>query len=233
VEEKKPKKVMPKLEVPELTPVSELSPMYNSPAVLGKPCPPVTLQEAAIIARSVAVSGAFKAVVKSEHEALLKIQLGRELGVGPVASLGAFYLLDRDAGKGKVSMSAQLMAALVNKSEDYKYTVAKADDRECIIIWTHYDSIEWVHLGDSSFSIQDAKRANLYKPAGAWQKYPEEMCFARALAKGFRRFTPHLAYGMSTYLPEEFGHDTINDVEEVEFSVNKLSDINNLMEENK
>jgi hypothetical protein len=42
----------------------------------------------------------------------------------------------------------------------------------------------------ASFSVDDAKNAGLFKAGGGWDKYPEDMCFARALSRLARRLFP-------------------------------------------
>ena len=203
--------------VPEEMSVSDLS-VYHSPSTLGKACPPATLQEAAVIAKAIVAARVFKGKVTTEAEALLKIQKGREMGVGPIASLSSFYFLDREKMDSTIAMSSQLMAALVKNSYDHRYIVDKAEDTICVLIWQQKMDGKWEDLGKSCFTIDDAKRAGVYKSKGAWEKYPEEMCFWRALAKGFRRFTPHLAMGATVYTKEEID-DIGPDVEDAEFSV--------------
>ena len=50
-------------------------------------------------------------------------------------------------------------------------------------------------------TMEDAKRAGLLGKT-SWQRYPEDMLFARALSRGARRFCPD-ALGGAIYTPEE------------------------------
>ena len=147
--------------VPEQPLVKDLAVVYQEPAVLGKPTPPATLAEAMELAKAIVASGSLVKPGTNPAEPLMKIQAGRELGVGPIASLNAFYMVD-----GKIAMSSQLMASLVNQSPNHRYKVGVSTKDNCEILWLEKIDDKWEELGWSQFTIEDAKRAGIYKPGG-------------------------------------------------------------------
>jgi len=66
-------------------------------------------------------------------------------------------------------------------------------------------------LGKTTFTMEDAKRAELVKPGSGWVKYPQAMLFARAISAGCRTFTPDVFSGTLVYVPEEMGADVNED----------------------
>jgi hypothetical protein len=56
-------------------------------------------------------------------------------------------------------------------------------------------------LGESSFSMQDAKDAQLVKEhaKSAWRAHPRNMLFARAMSNGVRWYCPELTGGIPIY----------------------------------
>ena len=85
--------------------------------------------------------------------------------------------------------------------------------------------IKWVEVSDSkvvvevskngethteTYTIEQAKKANLVKPSSPWTLYPENMLRHKALANARRFFCPEVLSG--TYTAEEFGEtpDTMN-----------------------
>lgn len=145
------------------------------------------LQQFAQIAEE---SGMFKDL-KTAAQAAIKIQRGLELGLAPMEAMSSLHVME-----GKVTMSAQLMAAMVRRA-GYRYQVAEHTYERCDLQWfdPHGHS-----LGNSSFSLEDAKKAGLMNRPN-WSKFAREMLFARAVSQGARWFAPEVLLGC--YLPEE------------------------------
>ncbi len=76
-------------------------------------------------------------------------------------------------------------------------------DELCKIAFYERWGSEWQEVGQSDFSIDDAKRANLLNNP-TWKNYPRNMLYARAMSNGQRWFAPD-ALGVVGYLPEELG----------------------------
>jgi hypothetical protein len=130
-------------------------------------------------------SGRFPDSRKME-EAFVAIQAGQELGIPPFAAITGIHII-----KGKPCLSANVMAGLVKRSERYNYKVVSLTDKACVLEWSENGET----VGQSSFTMDDAKRAKLVAPGGNWEKYPSDMLFARALTKGMRHFCPDLVLG--------------------------------------
>jgi hypothetical protein len=105
----------------------------------------------------------------------------KELGVMPMqAVMGGMHSI-----MGKVQIAPQLMNAMIRKA-GHKMKI-DSNDQRCIIEGTRKDTGETCTV---SFSIEDAKKAGLYKDNGGWAKYPSDMCFARAISRLARRLFP-------------------------------------------
>lgn len=92
---------------------------------------------------------------------------------------------------GKVQISPQLMNAMIRKA-GHRMDI-QSDDTKCTITGTRKDTGEKCTV---SFSVEDARKAGIYKAGGGWEKYPSDMCFARAMSRLARRLFPDVI-GMS------------------------------------
>ena len=155
----------------------------------------------AVLARYFQQSGLFPDL-QSEAQAYVKVVAGRELGLGPLASVSGLNVI-----KGRVTFSANLLASMVKRHPLYDYRVADHSERGCRIVFTEGGE----EIGVSTFTLEDAKRAGL--GGQSWQKYPQAMLFARALTQGVRWFCPDVTAGAPAYSPEELADGEV--VEEV------------------
>lgn len=155
-----------------------------------------TLDDVLKLSTIVAQSGMFPDI-QSQARAAMIIIAGQEIGVPPMASLRGLYVQ-----KGKVEIHAGLLAAMIKSSAKYEYRVVERTDELCRLGW--YE--EGKHVGDSQYTIEDAKRAQLIKPDSNWSKSPRAMCFARALTEGQRVYAPDIAIG-SAYSQGEIPND--------------------------
>ena len=103
--------------------------------------------------------------------------MARELGIPPMQALmGGLNNI-----QGKVEVSPRLMNSMIRKA-GHKIEILKCDNTHCSLLGTRSDTGERLEV---IYSIEDAKRAGIYK--GAWEKYPDDMCFKSALSKLARR----------------------------------------------
>jgi len=153
-----------------------------------------SLDELGKIGRVFAQSGYFRDA-KDAAQCITKILAGRELGIGPFQSVAQFHVVE-----GKPTMSAGLVGALVKRSGRYDYLPKAWTDTECVLEW--YQDRELV--GESSFSMADAERANLHRGGSGWTKYPKSMLLARALTQGARMYCPDV-FGGAIYETSELG----------------------------
>ncbi len=129
-------------------------------------------------------------------KAIVKVLAGQELGLGPIAAMTGIYII-----KGKITLSANAMAAIVKNSGKYDYLVTELDAKHCKIEFYQGDN----KIGLSEFNMEDAKQAGLVKDN--WQKFPRNMLFARAMSNGAKWFCADVFAGTPVYTPDELGVD--------------------------
>lgn len=125
-------------------------------------------------------------------QAVVKIMAGRELGLPPIASMTGINII-----KGKVSLSATVMAAVLRRNPLYDYRVREHTDDLCKIEFFYKGE----SLGISKFDKGDAQKAGLLA-GDNYKKYPRNMMFARAMSNGIRWYCPEILGGPA-YTPGE------------------------------
>lgn len=166
---------------------------------------PATVDEAIRLGEIMAASGMFKDATDAP-KAVARVIAGRELGIGPMASLQGINII-----QGRVTLSANLIAGLIKRSGRYDYR-ATVNDTEAEVVFYEGAASAGREIGRATFSLEDAKRAKL--AGDNWTKYPRDMMFARAITAGARRHTPDIFTG-PVYLPEDVGYDTDPETGEV------------------
>jgi len=116
------------------------------------------------------------------------IQKAKSLNINPINALngGLYYV------QGRVEMSSQLMNQLIRSQGHSIQKDAKSTQHLCILHGTRADT------GDKwsvSFGIEEAKQAGIYRQNSPWTKFPEAMCFARALSMLARQLFPDIIQG--------------------------------------
>lgn len=105
---------------------------------------------------------------------------------------------------GKLAVQSNVIAAKLRQHPNYDYEIKEHTDKVCTIeIWRLGRSGEWGIAGVSSFTIEEARKADLLKK-DVWMHYPKNMLFGRALTNGYRWYAPDV-FGMPLYIPEELG----------------------------
>ena len=153
-----------------------------------------TLAETMQLGDLLAKSGFF-ADSKGAAQAVVKVLAGREIGFGPIASMTGIHVIN-----GRVSISANLMAAAIKRSGRYDYRVQSMTYDKCVIEFRERMGDRWEVIGNSEFTASDAKTAGTKN----MDKYARNMLFARAMSNGARWFTPDI-FGGPVYTPEELG----------------------------
>lgn len=141
-------------------------------------------------------SGVYKDLLNKD-QAFLRMQMATELGLQPTLALRGLYL----SKSGAVGFSAELLKTLVQASNRWKWKVVQKDPKGCVLEWYEKENGSWELLGTSSFTVEDQKKACL--GGDAWNKYPEDMCFARAVTRGIRTYCPAVTGGVGAYDIEE------------------------------
>jgi hypothetical protein len=138
--------------------------------------------------------------VPSPGKVMLVLEVGASLGLHPTVALANVYVIE-----GRVSMSAQLMVAVIRRaghtirvetsgswadgSFSAEATLTRSDDAEHTyrVIWTK----------------ERAERAGLLGKDN-WQHYPEALCVARSTSEVVRQGGSDVVLGLG-YTPEELG----------------------------
>ena len=91
------------------------------------PFNPSSLEETMTLGKVLAQSGFFSDS-REAAQAVVKVLAGAELGFGPVASMTGVNII-----KGKVALSANLIAAAIKRSGRYNYRVRELTDQVCVV----------------------------------------------------------------------------------------------------
>lgn len=163
----------------------------------------LTFDEIMTIGPILAESGYFTDAAKA-NQAIVKVLAGREIGIGPVASMTGIHVI-----KGKPAVGANVMAAAVKSNPKYDYRVRSMDNTVC--------SIEFFErgqsLGLSTFTIEDARKAGTQN----LDKFARNMLFARAISNGVRWYCPDtFSSAVGLYTPEELGAQVDEDGDVIE-----------------
>lgn len=141
-------------------------------------------------------------------QAIVKVLAGRELGIGPIASMTGIHII-----KGKPSLGANLLASCLKRSGRYDYRVKELTDKNVSLEFFEVIGGKRESIGVSSFSFAEAQKAGTQN----LDKFPRNMLFARALSNGVRWFCPDVTGG-PVYTPEELGASVNGDGEIIESS---------------
>jgi hypothetical protein len=195
-------------------PIPAETPQALSPSNLPLDLENLSLNQINFIGQTMAKSGMFPDVTDGA-KALVKILAGKEIGVTPFQAMTNIHII-----QGKATMGANLMAAKVKGSGKYDYRITKLDSASCTIAFKQRVGVGalgqgWEDLGEFTYSIEDAKRASLVKSGSSWEKYPQNMLFARAISSGVRIYCPDVFNGNLVYVPEEMGAQVDEDGEPV------------------
>lgn len=138
------------------------------------------------------------------------IQKAKATNVNPLDALngGMYYV------QGKVEMSAFMMNQLIRQAGHSISKDQQSDDAVCILHGKRADTGDtWTEI----FSINDAKRAGIYREGTGWTKYPRNMLFARALSNLARMLFPDVIRGC--YVEGEIGAEAAELIQESEPSM--------------
>lgn len=146
---------------------------------------PYDLRTAYQLAKHVVASRMFDAYAKPEA-AFLTIMAGREFGLGAMASLRSFHVV-----QGKPTMSAQLMMALCLKSSScktFRVCMSECSAEKAVV---EVQRKEWDKPERVTWTIADAQAADLGKKDN-WKRHPRQMLINRAIAEAARFTFPEL-----------------------------------------
>jgi hypothetical protein len=164
------------------------------------PTKELSIQDAMSYGKMFVDSGYFKDL-RSIAQAVVRIKAGEELGLGPMASIKGVWINDRT---GQPELHANVMAALIKRSPKYDFRVSTSDASGCVLAWFEGGQA----VGQSSFTMVEAKQAGLVRPKGPWETYPKAMCFNRALSQGAKMYAADAFMGLPIYYQGETSSDT-------------------------
>lgn len=163
-----------------------------------KPIEPNDLSEVMTFAQIAVRSNHFG--LRNVEEAAFRILYGRELGMSVMQSVMGIDII-----QGRPGLKAGTVASLIQRSGRYEYRVIEWTPTKCVVKFFDQGEI----VGESSFTIDDAKRAGVYKDGSNWSKYPKAMLFARAITQGARAYCPSIFFG-PVYSSEELSDGVID-----------------------
>jgi len=136
--------------------------------------------------------------MKSEQQVSTLLIIGRGYNISDYDSVTGLYLR-----QGKINMHANVMASAIKASGKYDYEVIENSDHKCEIQFFRLDASGRHPIGNHTFSMEQAQRANLTKNF-TWKQYPEAMLFARCISSGYRAHCPD-ALGAAPVYVEQHG----------------------------
>lgn len=139
-------------------------------------------------------SGQYKDI-KDVATAVVRIQVGREMGLSAAASLKSIQMIG-----GTPTFSAAFVAAQIKKSKPrYNFRPKTVSDKECTLTFFEDGEV----AGEYTYTIEEARRAEL-TGKDVWRKYPKSMLFCRALTAGARMYCSDVTV-FPIYTSEELG----------------------------
>ena len=175
------------------------------------------------VAESLAMSQMFKDVTRAE-QAFAKMIVGRDLGMSPAQSLLGLHLVEGSV-MVHYSMLGRFIRSRADEGYDYRAGWLKLtpgenpDAAETIqFVWEDEDdpadmrpvvgasvtfTVKGRTVGVSTFTLEDAKTANLIKDRGGWKTAPRNMLRARAMSNGVKWYVPEVMGGLPIYVEGE------------------------------
>ena len=131
------------------------------------------------------------------------ILYGREVGLPPMTALTQVYVLD-----GRPALYAEAMRALI-LAAGHDLELRDSTGAICTAAGRRRGATRWHEV---TWTIADARAADLLKPRSNWEKYPRAMLKARATAELARDLFPDVIHGFRAV--EEITDDTDDDDED-------------------
>jgi hypothetical protein len=150
------------------------------------------------LAAAAADSGLYGNGAKVKAQLLMKLIYGRDLQIPVSAALSAIDIYD-----GKMELSSNLIAALLEAHPHYAYAIVETTNERCELEFFK----DGRSLGKAKFDAADATTAGL-ADSDYYRHYPSDMFFARAITRGGRRYCPGLGRGVAIYATGELAKRT-------------------------
>jgi hypothetical protein len=169
------------------------------------PVPRLSISEAKTLGEILFQSGYFPDV-RSAAQGVVKILAGLEMGFGPFASVADVHIIE-----GHPSIGAHLRAAAIKRSGKYDFRVVTADKTACELeFFERGRSVGRLRVTMEEMTTQGiAVTKDGHTLKTNWQRAPDDMLFARAISKGYRRYCPDLTGGVLSYDPDELDGEAL------------------------
>lgn len=152
--------------------------------------------------------------LKSPGDALARIMAGAELGLSAIQSIRAIRMIG-----DQQNMDASVMQALCMRHPSCEeFHVVESTDRRATLHVKRAGRPRQI----ITYTIEDAERAKLTKPGGAWEKNPKQMLRARCKSEAARLEFPDLMYGIGAV--EDYADNGIAVVEVVTPAISQVED---------
>ena len=158
---------------------------------------PRNLDEAIKFSKIVASSDLVPADYKGKpHNVLIAIQMGAEVGLAPMQAIQNIAVIN-----GRPSLWGDAMLALVQAHPECDDVIEESDSNgaTCTVKRKGRSQIH------RSFTIDDAKQAQLWSKKGTWTQYPQRMLQMRARSWALRDAFPDVLKGLGQIRRESFG----------------------------
>jgi len=157
-----------------------------------------SLEDAFRFSQAIVASGLAPKGMERPESVMVAIQLGMELGLTPMAALQNIGVIN-----GRPGIFGDAALALVRASgllEKYvQRWEGEGDKRRAVVISKRVNEAEM----ETSFSVEDAKKAGLWGKAGPWTQYSDRMLLFRARGFALRDGFGDVLKGLRT--TEELG----------------------------
>lgn len=165
----------------------------NTAIQTASPYEPENFERAWQLAKIVADSGLTPAL-NTPARAFMALATGAMLGVPAMAAINGIHIIE-----GRVAPSAILLVALViSKGVAEYWEILESDENHCVIETKRVGARK---PAQARFDIVEAQRAGLVKDKSNYQKWPADMCIARASMRLIRRVYADVSQGL--YAREE------------------------------
>lgn len=149
-------------------------------------------------------------------QAVVKVLAGRELGIGPIASMVGIHII-----KGKPAIGANVIASAIKRSGRYNYRIRKHDNSVCEIEFFERSGDKWESVGSSTFTVEDARKAGTQN----LERFARNMLFARCISNGARWYAPDIFGGAPVYTPEEMGAQVDGDGDVIDTTARVVANV--------
>lgn len=141
---------------------------------------PQSLDEAFRVAHAIAASGLAPKGLDRPEQVMVAIMAGAELGLAPFQALQSFAIVNNRPTLWGDGLMAVARAQGIRAAETLQ---GEGDAMVATCAVTRPDTGEQI---ERTFSVADAKKANLWNKPGPWQQYPRRMLQMRARAWALR-----------------------------------------------